>query len=858
MTGGKKYKILAILWLCGCCFAGLRYKFNNFNAGEISPLIEARTDLGKYFMGCKTYENFFVSPYGVAIRRPGTYYISEVKDSNDVTRLIPFEFSTVQAYMPEFGDEYIRFCKDSGQIQDGNSPYEIVSPYSPEELFGLQYIQSADVMYIACPNHPVQKLGRTSHTNWTIEDVNFVNGPFLDENSDEDIHVTASGTTGNITITADANIFTPNNVGGLFEIIHVAETNEYTHTFTSADTSANYTVEIGREFVWTTNGTWAGTVILEKSTDGGVSWLTVSSATYKSNDNIKLSDKEDDGGLYRFNMKTFTSGSCENSLLLWAMDAKGICRITAYNSPNDVNATVISVIDSNEATSRWAEGAWSKRRGYPRALTFFQERLVLAGSEYEPQKLWLSKTGDWPDFLTDTTDDSAVTIEIASNKVNVIQWIYGSDKIFAGTSGGEWSIGPSGDNYVITPTNPPKTRQQSTYGSRPIQGLLLNDAIIYTQRQGKKVRELAYNYEKEGYVSGDLTVLSEHITGNGIVEMEYQQQPDSILWCVRGDGQLAGMTYEKEQEVFGWHRQVTDGNVLSVAVITSSGEDEVWLIVERTIDGINKKYIEQMQPRNFGGEVEDCFFVDCGLTFDGGPSKTITGITKATPGVVSCTGHGFNDGDQVKIADACGMVEINNKIFTVSNPDANSFELRDAADSIDWVTSGYTAYTSGGNVKKVEKDFDELGHLEGKNVVSLGDGAVDANGVVTNGEFSLNNYYNKVHIGLPYTSKLKTQELHIETQMGSSQGRTKRISKVTLRLNESGSGIYIGPDADNLRLVPLRKTTDPMTRAVPLFTGLSEQVYFPAAYSVASEVYLEQSNPLPLKLLAITAEFEVH
>ena len=162
--------------------ARVAVQLTNFTGGELSPRLDGRNDLTKYASGCKTLENMIVYPHGSAARRPGTQFVAEVKDSTKKTRLIPFEFSTTQTYMLEFGDQYIRFYKDNGVILSGGSPYEIVSPYLEAELFEIKFAQSADVMYICHPNHAVRKLSRTGHTAWTLTEVNFTNGPYLDNN----------------------------------------------------------------------------------------------------------------------------------------------------------------------------------------------------------------------------------------------------------------------------------------------------------------------------------------------------------------------------------------------------------------------------------------------------------------------------------------------------------------------------------------------------------------------------------------------------------------------------------------------------------------------------------------------------
>ena len=181
--------------------------FSNFTAGELSPRLDGRTDLAKYFNGVKTMQNLLVHPHGGASRRPGTRFVREVKSSANNARLIPFEFNVTQAYVLEFGDEYFRIHKDGGTVVDGSSnPIEVTTPYGSDELAELKFTQSADVMYITHPSYSVRKITRTSHTAWTITEVVFLRGPMQDDNTSATTFV-ASGRSGSVNITASTSTF---------------------------------------------------------------------------------------------------------------------------------------------------------------------------------------------------------------------------------------------------------------------------------------------------------------------------------------------------------------------------------------------------------------------------------------------------------------------------------------------------------------------------------------------------------------------------------------------------------------------------------------------------------------------------
>jgi len=234
------------------------------------------------------------------------------------------------------------------------------------------------------------------------------------------------------------------------------------------------------------------------------------------------------------------------------------------------------------------------------------------------QMVWLSEVGDYEDFEEGVKDADSFSLVIPTT--NDIRWVEALEALLVGTSGDEWRVGSNDLETPITPTNF-TVKQQSNHGNRNIQPAKVNEQILFVDFVGRKVRELTFNGDK--YIAPDLTSLAEHITESGIVCMAHQKNPDSILWCVLDDGSLICLTYEREQNVVAWAKQPIDGDVESVAVIPGADEDEVWISVERKINEATVRYVEQMQPRNFGTDIEDAFFVDCGLTTTA-PAASIT------------------------------------------------------------------------------------------------------------------------------------------------------------------------------------------------------------------------------------------
>ena len=731
--------------------------------------------------------------------------------------------------------------------------YEISTPYDIDDVFELQTIQSADTMYIVHPEYSPRKLTRLAHNLWTLAEIDFERGPFLDENETETT-ITPSATTGTITLTASDSIWNANHVGALWQITHIVAAESAEGSFTGVDNSTTINVQFGRTFHFSTHGTWTGTMLLQRSYDSGVTWEDVRSVHYEGDGNITYSDEEIvEDAIYRVRMNAYTSGPARYSLTALSHKLNGVVEIATYTSATSVTATVEYTLGGTGATKYWSEGAWSVDEGYPSTVSFYEERLVFAATTNNPQTIWFSQTADWENFLIGNNDSDAMNYTIAANQVNAIRWLAPQDWLLIGTIGAEWKMGSGSIEEPLTPTKV-TTKRQSSNGSANLQPIMVDNVILYVQRQNRKLFELVYSFEADSFVSPDLTVLSEHITGSGITQMAYQKTPDPILWCVTDDGDLATMTYKRSQNVVGWSKQLFDGDVESVAVIPGDDEDEVWVSVERTIGGSSVRYIEQFQPRDWGANQGDAFFVDSGLSFDGGEAVTITDITQASPAVVMATSHNFSDGEQVRIISVSGMTEVNDEVYTVDDATINTFSLEDATGSVDINSTGFTAYASGGSVEQVENTFTTLSHLEGETVSVAGDGGYAGSHTVAGGTITLDDYYNKAHAGLPYTSKLKPMRLELK-QSQNLQGKTSRITELTVRFFETLGGEF-GPDFDTLTSFIFRDIDDPVEAPPPLFTGEKKE-FFEGDYSLDSAICLQQDLPLPFTVLAIIPEFEV-
>jgi hypothetical protein len=730
-------------------------QLTNFTAGELSPRLDGRNDLAKYSAGCSTVENMVIYPHGAAARRPGTQYIASVKTAAAKTRLIPFEFSTEQTYILEFGNTYIRFYRDQGQIQSGGLPYEIVSPYLTAELFDIKFAQSADVMYLTHPNHQTRKLSRTGHTSWTLAAVEFTNGPFLDSNITTTTFTPASAAVGvgvNVTASAVTGI---NNGSGFL------------------------TTDVGRQIRI------------------GVGYGIITARTSTTVVTIEITNR-------------------------------------------------YGIIHS--ASADWSLGSFSTTTGFPSCVSFFEQRLVFAASINNPQTVYFSKSGDYENMDANiggtVADDDAIIYTIASNQVNAIRFLTSARTLIIGTAGGEFVVSGGGDNSPITPTNI-MIKKQSNHGAANVDAISVGNATLFLQRAKRKIRELAYNFDVDGYQAPDLTILAEHITEGNVVEMAYQEEPLAIIWCVRGDGQLIALTYQREQEVVAWHRHILGGVfgtgnavVESVAVIpTDDSEYELYMIVKRTIDGATARYVEYLHTFNFDETDNTSFnFLDSQLSLSKSQT-TLTADINATATTISVA--------SVSGLSASGKIKIGGEI--ISYAAISSLDLTGCTRGQNITTA--TSHTSGDTVKEVVNIIAGLDHLEGQTVSILVDGATHPTKVVASNQITLDRFGTDVKVGLQYTSILKTMRIDVGSQDGTSQGKTKRIYEVTARLYET-VGVEVGPDLNNMERIPFRTSANPMDQGIPPFTG-DKEVEFRGNYDTDGFIMVRQTQPLPLTLLSL-------
>lgn len=446
--------------------------------------------------------------------------------------------------------------------------------------------------------------------------------------------VKASDVYGYITLTASDDIFAKSDEGSLFSLTHFLETDYKKGTPSSTGGNLQVSVLPKSNVYVESFGFWDGNFSLEKYDPVSLQWVNVRTQSGNRSQNYSLTEENTSESIasYRVTSTEFNTGvwSGENekqrgyiTIQSIGGDYTGYVLITEYVSPTVVKGTVKKQLASTNETRDFAFAAWNGEKGYPSATGFYEDRLVFAGSKGFPQTFWTSKTGDYYNFGTSipSADDDGITATLNGGQMNGIKAIIAFGEMLLLTAGGEFKV--SGGGKAITGSNV-LSQPQEYRGVSDVNPVTIGSRIIYVQHQGNIIRDLAYSYDVDKYTGDDLNLLASHLfEGHKIISMAYQQIPNSIVWCVRDDGLLLGLTYIKEQDIYAWHQHTTaGGKFVSVCNIGGSTEDKLYAVIERG----GQYYVEIMESRDKSTNVEDQFFVDSGITYEGEPTDEISGL----------------------------------------------------------------------------------------------------------------------------------------------------------------------------------------------------------------------------------------
>lgn len=496
---------------------------------------------------------------------------------------------------------------------------------------------------------------------------------------------------------------------------------------------------------------------------------------------------------------------------------------------------------------------------YPGVVSYYQQRQMFASSTANPEKVWMSRTGNYKNFSirSPLQDDDAVTFTIAGRQVNKIEHLLEIGNMLILTSGGEWLM--LGDADGVVKPSAINLKQQGYTGSSSITPIVIGNNALYVQARGTICRDLRYDFQSDGYTGRDLTVFAAHLfDGYQILAWDYAQIPHSIVWTVRSDGVLLGLTYVREHEVWGWHRHDTDGQFEDVVAVPEGNEDTVYVVVRRTVNGVSKRYIERFAPRATSQTLDikrDAFFVDCGGTYDGKNAgattlkvEANTGLTVQHTQFLVASAASFSAAEVGNAYDlTVGGVTLR---FNVLEYVSTTVLVVQPSKNIPAGVAGVTTATWSRCVDEVSG----LTFLVGKTVAILADGNVHPQRVVdATGKITLDRPYSVVHVGLPYLSTIKT--LALDAQAAETiADKHKIITKVSMQV-ESSRGIFAGPDQAHLREYKQRQY-EPYNEPVALATRLVE-VQTVAQWDKNAQVTVEQQDPIPITILSIVPQVTV-
>jgi len=632
---------------------------SSFSEGQISPRLQGYVDLPAYEAAAKELKNFTVLPQGSATKRSGTYYAAETKSSGEARLIPftvgqgqAYVLEMGHLYFRVYSQDLRLNYHDSSTDYASTDIYEVTTTYESTQVDDLHYTQSADVLFIVHPDHKPRKIVRTiiegtvSTTNraedgsiWTLSDLTFEDGPYAEINTTLTSIITLSGTDkfettdiGDFYVDGTLNQLVRKNHGLLDgQTIWVRDIGAATITFLPASSTSGdsdiatvnhkkyFVVNSSANSIQITTSLTSGIPDAYSTLDGGSSTdvrVNVHKQTFKEGTegvtitasgtgNTPFAGDSSDIG------KTIRINPLPGSQIKW-----GWIEITAGSSSTVATGEIKKEIVSDNASYEWQISVWDSTNGFPRTVALYQQRLVFAGTKQYPATIWFSNSGDFYNFAIseligiatgnfDSTganivgeqilDTNAVVLTIDSDTVDQVEWLKEGKKLTMGTSGGIFSLYGSENDLTITPFN--FTIQKVADWETETEALPvgIGNVVMYVQKNGRKIRELTYEAEKENFQAIDITLRAEDITFSGIKELVYQDSPYGVMWCRLTNGKLIACTYNKNLNLYAWSTHILAGShtdptydshakVERITSIPRGTHDQMWFVAKRSID----------------------------------------------------------------------------------------------------------------------------------------------------------------------------------------------------------------------------------------------------------------------------------
>lgn len=814
---------------------------SNFTAGEFSPRLYSRSDVAKYRNAVKTALNGQVLAHGPFRKRNGTMFVAAAKTVTsaalDNTRLIPFTASDGTAYMLEVGNLYVRFYTNGAQILSGGIPLELVTTYNNASIPDLQYAQFGNSLYITHVGYPPRKIVYTSQLVWSIQTLVFSPPPTKELGSGLPTYSLGSAALGSTTVTASSAVFSASDVGR-----QIIETN-----------AGGTGVAIITAFTDTTHVTATVTSIFA-STASRTGYMDLSPLVSITPSGVRV------GSNITLTAAAGAWSGLVDGIQKYIIIANGVVKFSNFSSPTVLNGVVLKTLDSAAATTNWTleSEVWSASRGYPKCVTFFEQRVWFSSTPTQPQSLWSSESGIFDGFGRGDSDDSGIAVDVSSAITNPINWMSSSKVLILGTTEAELTV--SATNGPISPTNIQQL-PNTYFGSNAQTAVKVAHEILFIQRNLKRIRTFLYDYKIDGYRADDLTFLSEHLLRDTIIRLAYAETPDAQIYAVTATGNLLCAAFVREQDVIGWTKFTTDGQFTDVAKANGSTADEIWVIVERTIGGVLKKYIEVFDNSDGTDSLDS--FIDSSLTFSAQTwaNPIATGIrfkrpasyTDNTINLLFATGFPFIVNDRIRFTNITDEFILNGSIGKVTAIVGTTVSI--LMDYPPIQTSSAIEVLLDVNIttiSKVSSSFSGISHLEGKTIKVKIDNAEEIDHVVVSGAFTTTFEGSRVIAGLPYDFELTTLPMDISGQGSNPQALNFPMRRIGTNIRVYNS---IPPNMNGFDH-PYRKPADLMNQAVPLFSGVLD--YQGTNWGTDGLITLTDTSAFPIEISGITGIVEVN
>lgn len=807
----------------------------SFAGGEIAPSLHGRADQVKYATGLKECFNFFIQKHGAATNRQGTEWVWRERDERYISKLKKFVFSNSQSYIIEFGHQYI-------VIYHAGAPLSVVGcgAWSGATNYVAGDVVESGIGFYYCILAHINHVPPNGTYWYSMTPVNYLAIPSPYSGDDvRSLQVDQSGDVLTIkhrqyaprdlkrlgaikwTLTAVATAPAIAAPGGLVATPGTGGALQYSYVVTAV------TAETYEESLQSTEDT-AACAAPTSAAPNTLAWTAVTGAVEYS---VYL-DKEGNG-VYGY---------------------VGTASTNAFNDPG--------YVPDLSSTPPIARPLFVNADTFPKTGCYYQQRHVFASSNLKPSTAWTSKAGAFNNFSVSSPiqDDDAVTFQVPGPGSSGIEHLIELGKLIALTDVGEYSI--EGDQSGILLPAAINPRQQGNRGASAVTPVVVGDTVIYSQARGSAIRDLRFDINAYGYVGNDLSIFASHLfEGYSIVAMDYAQIPDSIIWCVRSDGVLLGLTYIREQQVWAWHQHVTDGLYHDVCVIPEGNYDVAYFIVRRPLlfpAAADVLYIERLTPRFFFDQITGARFLDCWTEYNG----TNTDATTMT-----LTGSGWTTASTLTLTASSGF-------FTAGDV-GNVIELRIGSLKRRVLIGAYTSaavvsVTPEKNIPVALRGVatadwtrcvDELTlplapggfcYLIGKTVAIYADGFVLPQQPVVAGKITLPRCYGIIAVGLPYYAEMEL--LNIDNPQSDVRGRQKHVTSAQL-LVEKTRGLKVGMDREALTEYAPDEPSE-LGDVPAMVTGIID-LSVEAQWEPGGRVIIRQDDPLPATVLAVITNVDI-